>query len=65
MQNRKASLIAGAALILLGAMFLARAIGNPRVDALHGSDVVALTGCGACLGVGLVGLLGRLRLRSE
>jgi hypothetical protein len=32
------------------------------VFSLNGADIVGLTGCGACLGVGIVGLIGLLRL---
>ena len=34
---------------------------NPRTEALHGSDVVRLTGCGACIGLAIALLLRRLR----
>jgi hypothetical protein len=65
MRNEKSNLLAGLALLFLGGTALLRILANPRVAELHGSDVVTLTGCGACFGVGLVALLGRLKLRSE
>jgi hypothetical protein len=55
----------GVILLFFGSMSLLRMIGNPRLAALHASDIVALTGCGACLGVALVALLGRIQLGSE
>jgi hypothetical protein len=65
MRNQKSNRILGVILLFFGAMSLLRILGNPRLAALHGSDIVALTGCGACLGVALVALLGRIKLRSE
>jgi hypothetical protein len=55
----------GVGLLFFGSMSLLRMLGNPRLAALHGSDIVALTGSGACLGVALVALLGRIKLRSD
>jgi len=63
MQGR--SRFTGLLLLLMGSMFLFRYLIQPRVQMLHGSDIVGLTGCGACLGVGLTGLLGRLRLPEK
>ena len=37
-------------------------LGNPRVEALHGSDVVELVASGMFLGIGFAGLMGRLKL---
>ena len=48
-----------------GLMFLFRYLGQPRIQMLHGADIVGLTGCGACLGVGIVGLIGLLRLPEK
>jgi hypothetical protein len=50
---------------LLGLMLLFWYMTQPRVQALHGADIVGLTGCGACLGIGITGLFGRLKLRNE
>jgi hypothetical protein len=52
-------------LLFFGSMSLLRMLGNPRLAGLHGSDIVALTGCGACFGVAFVALLGRLDIRSD
>jgi hypothetical protein len=55
----------GVILLFFGSMSLLRMLSNPRVASLHGSDIVALTGCGACFGVALVALLGRIKVGSE
>ena len=60
MHNR----IFGVVMLSLGLTSLARALGNQRIAALHGSDIVLLIACGACLGVAIVALLGRVKLRS-
>ena len=41
---------AGLAVLLIGLMSLFRYLGQPRIQILHGADIVGLTGCGACLG---------------
>jgi hypothetical protein len=43
-------------------MVLLNNLGKPRVEALHGSDVGGLVASGICLGIGFVGLMGRLKL---
>ncbi len=63
MQTR--SRFAGLAVLLMGLTFLFRYLGQPRIQTLHGADILGLTGCGACLGVGIVGLIGLLRLREK
>jgi hypothetical protein len=65
MRNRKSNRITGVVLLFFGSMSLLRILGNPRLAALDGSDIVALTGCGACFGVALLALLGRINLRSD
>jgi len=52
-------------LALLGLMALLSTITKPRVEALHGTDILGLVASGVCFGVGFVGLIGRLRLRNE
>jgi hypothetical protein len=42
---------------MFGALALLRMIGNPRVQDLHGSDVLGLLASGLCFGAGLVLLL--------
>jgi hypothetical protein len=49
---------------LLGLMLLFWYLTQPRVQMLHGADIVGLMGCGACLGIGIAGLFGRLKLRN-
>jgi hypothetical protein len=59
------SRITGLLVALLGVMTLLASLSKPRMEALHGSDVVGLIGSGMCFGVAVVGLLGRLKLRNE
>jgi hypothetical protein len=49
----------------MGTMVLLSILSKPRVQMLHGADIVGLIACGACFGIGFAGLLGRLRLRNE
>jgi hypothetical protein len=62
---QKRSRITGLFLALLGLMALFASLSKPRVEALHGSDILGLIGCGMCFGVSLVGLIGRLKMRNE
>jgi hypothetical protein len=62
---RKHSRIVGLFLLLFGLMPLFSSLSKPRIEALHGSDILGLVACGMCFGVALVGLLGRLRIRDE
>ena len=59
---KKSSRFTGLVLALLGAMVLLNNLGKPRIGALHGSDVVGLVASGILLGIGFVGLIGRLKL---
>jgi len=61
----KHSRITGLMPLLLGLVALFASLGKPRVEALHGTDILGLIGSGMCFGVALVGLLGRLRIRNE
>ena len=61
----KHSRIAGTFVLLFGLMSLFSSLSKPRVQALHGSDILGLMASGACLAVALVGLLGRLKERNE
>lgn len=61
----KSSRLTGLILALVGLMVLLANLGKPRIEALHGSDVVGLVASGMCFGVALVGLTGRLRIRRE
>jgi hypothetical protein len=62
---KKRSMFMGLCLSLLGSMVLLNNLGKPRVEALHGSDVMGLVASGMLLGIGFVGLIGRLRLWNE
>jgi len=61
---QKRSRIVGVLVLLMGIMALFSSLGKPRIEALHGTDVLGLIGSGMCFGVGLVGLLGRLNVRD-
>ena len=62
---KKSSRFTGLVAALMGATFLLMILGNPRVEALHGSDVLGLVASGGLLGVGFVGLMGRLNFASS
>ena len=60
MRNRKVGFV----LLAFGLVALLRIPGNPRLETLHGADIVALIGTGMCLGGGLVSLLLLIRHRQ-
>ena len=62
---KKSSRFTGLVLGLLGAMVLLNNVGKPRVEGLHGSDVMGLVASGMLLGIGFVGLMGRLNFASS
>jgi hypothetical protein len=62
---RRRRVIAGVFLLMFGTFALLRMIGNPRVQALHGSDVLGLLASGLCFGAGIALLLRRIILRGE
>ena len=62
---KKSSRFTGLVLALLGAMVLLNNLGKPRVEALHGSDVWGLVASGMLLGIGFVGLMGRLSFANS
>ena len=61
----RSSRLIGSMLAMLGLMVLLNNLGKPRIEALHGSDVLGLVASGICFGVAFVGLIGRLKVRSE
>jgi len=61
----KHSRFRGLTVSLLGLLVLLNNLGKPRVEALHGADIVGLIGCGMCFGVAFVGLMGWLKVQSE
>ena len=62
---KKSSRFTGLVLVLLGAMVLLNNLGKPRVEALHVPDVLGLVASGMLLGIGFVGLMGRLNFASS
>jgi hypothetical protein len=62
---KKSSRLTGLVLLLVGAMVLLNNLGRPRVEALHGSDVWRLVASGMLLGIGFVGLMGRLKFGDD
>lgn len=61
MRNRSAAVI----LLLLGALSLFRIWSNPRVETLHGSDIVQIMGSGMCFGAAVMALVGRKLIGSR
>ena len=62
---KKSSRFTGLVLALLGVMKLLNDLGKPRVEALHGVDILGLVASGMLLGIGFVGLVGRLNFASS
>ena len=62
---KKSSRFTGLVLALLGAIKLHNDLGKPRVEALHGGDVLGLVASGMLFGVGFTGLMGRLNFDSS
>jgi hypothetical protein len=62
---QKSSRIAGLFVALFGLMVFFSNLSKPHIAALHGSDILRLLACGMCFGVAFVGLIGRLKVRSE
>lgn len=62
---KKGSRLTGLIAITLGTTVLLNNLSSPRVEALHGSDVFGLVASGICLGIGLMGLMGLLKVGSE
>ena len=62
---KKSSRLTGLVLTLIGVLVLLNNLGKPRVEALHGPDVLGLVAAGMLLGIGFVGLMGRLDFASS
>ena len=62
---KKTRLSVFAFLLLFGAFALFNSLNNPRVQGLHGSDVVRLIAVGLCFGVGFGLLVGGRRFPGE
>ena len=52
-------------LFLFGLLPLLRSIGDPRLEALHGSDFVRLIAAGFCFGAGFGALIGGRKFLDE
>ena len=63
--RRRARIIVGLFMFMFGLFPLLNVISNPRVQTLHGSDVVGIIGSGLCFGFGLGLLLSKLMFRGE
>ena len=61
---KKSSRFTGLALALMGVMKLLNDLSKPRVEALHGSDVLGLVASGMLLGVGFVWPDGQAEFRQ-
>jgi hypothetical protein len=59
---RKSSRLNGLIPLLIGTMVLLKSLDEPRVQALHVTDILRLVAGGMGLGVALVWLLGRFRV---
>ena len=57
---KKSSRLTGLVLMLVGVLVLLNNLGKPRIEALHSPDVLGLVAAGMLLGIGFVGLMGRL-----
>jgi hypothetical protein len=62
---KKSSRLTGVVLMLIGALVLLNNMGKPRIEALHVPDVLGLVAAGMLLGIGFVGLMGRLDFTSS
>ena len=63
-QRQRRILIAGLFMMMFGVPPLLNALGNPRVQTLHGPDVLGLIASGLCFGFGLGLLLSKLMFRG-
>lgn len=62
---RRRRVILGVSMLMFALLALLQTVGKPRFDTFHGSDVMQLTGAGACFGFGVAALCGLLKLRDE
>ena len=62
---KKTSRFTGLVAALMGATFLMMILSNPRVEALHFSDVLKLVVSGMFLGFGFAGLMGMLNFPNS
>jgi len=62
---RRQRMFVGMFLLMFGLLGLLRMIDNPRLEGLHGSDILSLIATGLCLGAALAVLFGRRMFRGE
>ena len=63
--QRRIRIVVGLFMLLLGVPPLLNALGNPRVQALHGADVLGLIASGLVIGFGLGLLLSKIMFRGR
>jgi hypothetical protein len=63
-RQRRTRIIVGLFMLMLGIPPLVNALGNPRVQELHGTDVLGLFASGLVIGFGLGLLLSKLMFRG-
>ena len=63
-RQRRVGIVVSLFILLLGVFPLLNALNNPRVQTLHGPDVLQLIASGWCFGLGLGLLLGKLVSRG-
>jgi len=62
---KKSNRFRGLVLMLVGATLLLTNLGEPRIAALHGSDVLKLVASDMFLGIGLASLMDRLHFGTS
>ena len=62
--QRRVRIVVGLFILMLGVPPLLNALGNPRVQALHGADVLGIIASGLVIGFGLGLLLSKLIFRG-
>ena len=63
-RQRRKGIVAGLFMLMLGVPPLSNALGNPRVQALRGADVLGIFASGLVIGFGLGLLLPKLMFRG-
>jgi hypothetical protein len=64
LRQRRIRIIVSLFVLVLGVPPLLNALGNPRIQALHGTDVLGLIASGLVIGFGLGLLLSKLIFRG-
>jgi hypothetical protein len=63
-RQRRIRIVVGLFMLMLGVPPLLNALGNPRVQALHGADVLGIFASGLVIGFGSGLLLSKLMFRG-